>query len=193
MGSSSRAVVAVTAALLLGGCWTGRLYERGRIGESVLAYHAAATDGEHLILDYSVELEDWKGRPVGRARRGASIPIDALMARPEHPVDAFPLQRVRPAWVEDGRSVPISVQGSPASDPSTPFFLELIEVEGRHEGFYLCRKGDAGCDGRFRSGALYRDGTAWWVYPLLPLGAAMDVLLFVPQFVGQAPFFLLGE
>jgi hypothetical protein len=195
MDSSSRVALALAAALLFSGCWTGRLYERGRVGESVLAYHAAVTDGERLIVDYSVELEDWKGRPIGRGRRGASIPIDAMEARPEHPVDAFPLERVQlpPVPADHYRSVPILTKGSLPSDPSAPAFLEVVEVGGRHEGFRICAGPGEGCSGRFRSGALYRDGTAWWVYPLLPLSAAMDALLFVPQVVGQSPFFLLGE
>ena len=107
MDSSSRAwlLALAAAAWLLPGCWTGRVYERGRIRESVLSYDSALLDGDRIRLEYSVELIDANGALLETGRRIVAIPRGAIGATPEVPVDAFPVEAIDPdADVEAPRS-----------------------------------------------------------------------------------------
>jgi hypothetical protein len=196
MASSSR-TLAIGALLLLAstGCWTGRLFEAGRVRESVLEYRSAALDGEQLHLEYTAELVGLHSRR--RAPRAATLPLAALRARPELPVDGFPLQRVAPGGFA-GRQLPLDVvaPGDPPAAPTDggPALLVLAEPEGRPPGSVrLCPRPGAPCLPPFHSAALYRDRTAWWVYPLLPFSAALDAVTFPLSMVTVAPFFLLGD
>jgi hypothetical protein len=179
-------------SFLAAGCWSGHLFEMGRVRESVVAYHGAFSDGERLLLDYSVELADWRGRPLRHERRAAAVPVAALSAAPELPVDAFPLERVRlsEARSSEDRRLPL-VAADTADAPAGAPYVALLDGDGRH-GFMLCAAHDR-CQAVFHSEALYRDRTAWWVYPILPFSVALDLALLPGQVIGVAPFFLLGE
>jgi hypothetical protein len=195
MDSSSRAwLLALSAAAwLLPGCWTGRVYERGRIRESVLSYDRALLDGDRIRLEYSVELIDSNGVLLETGRRIVEIPRGAIAARPEVPVDAFPVEAIDPDGDVEGSGQPLSlVQECPPADPTAAPCLEVIAGHGRHRGFYL-RTGAVSPEGFFRSEALYRDRTAWWVYLLLPFSAALDLALLPLQVVSVAPFFVVGD
>ena len=191
--SSSGASALLLLSFVVAGCWSGHLFEMGRVRESVVAYHGAFSDGERLLLDYSVELADWRGRPLRHERRAAAVPVAALSAAPELPVDAFPVERMRlsGARSSDDRRLPLVAADTPDAAPGAPY-VAVLGGDGRHAGFLLCAAHDL-CRGVFRSEALYRDHTAWWVYPILPFSVALDLVLLPAQVIGVAPFFLLGE
>jgi len=84
--------------------------------------------------------------------------------------------------------------------------VEITERDGRHLGFRVCR-GDADrgmtrvstlestdhCLGYFYSAALYDDHLAWWIYPLTPFAAAIDIALLPIQVVTLPPLLLLSD
>lgn len=188
MGCSSRRLGA--AALLwlaLPGCWTGRLFEAGRVRESVLEYRSAALEGDRLRVEYTAELDGlFSSR---REPRAALLPLAALRAQPPLPVDAFPVERVTPGSPASASPAPATRVPQPSRDDP-----ELLRLEpGPPSGFRLCRAAGGPCSARFYSAALYRDRTAWWVYPLLPLSVALDAALFPLQVVSVGPFFVLGD
>lgn len=183
------ALLALAAAL--SGCWTGRVYELGRLRESVVSYDRAALRKDRILLDYTVEIRGRDGVARERARRAVEIPRAALSARPEHAVDAFPLTRLEATdAARAGRPLVLWREPAPPPDGNGPF-LALVPGEPGPAGFLLCQQ--ELCEGRFHSEALYRDHTAWWVYALVPFSAALDAALFPGQAVSLAPFFLLGD
>jgi hypothetical protein len=193
MASSSRSL-AIGALLLLAatGCWTGRVFEAGRVRESVLEYRSAALDGEQLHLEYTAELVGLVSRC--REPRAATLALAALRAQPEVPVDVFPLERVAPGGFA-GRPLPLAAvaPGDPPAPAAGPELLVELEEDGRPRSVRLCPRAGASCLPPFYSAALYRDRTAWWVYPLLPFSAALDAALFPLSMVTVAPFFVLGD
>jgi len=89
--------------------------------------------------------------------------------------------------------------------PSGPR-VEITEHVGRHLDFRVC-PGDSDrrmtrvstadaadlCLGPFHSAALYDDHLAWWIYPLAPITAAIDLALLPIQVVTLPPLLLLGD
>ncbi len=177
-GSSRPPILALLALLLCGGCVSGRLFEAGRVSESVVAYERAHVRETALVVAYTVQVESALGGTRGRAERAARIPLEALAADPPHPVDSFPLEPVRRDHLQEGEE---------------PAELEILPGDGVPAGFRLCEPLRGDCLGPFYSGALYRDRTAWWVWPVLPAAAVADVLLMPVHLVMTAPFFLLGD
>lgn len=195
MASCTRAAGLLLAASLLlqSGCWTGRVYELGRVRESVWSYERAWLDRDQILLDYRVELADRHRRPRSRASRAVAIPRRALRAEPELPVDAFPVREIRAGRVEPGAATPLPVvEAQDAQRGVEAPFLEVVAGETGVSGFRLCLDAET-CRRPFRSEALYRDRTAWWVYPLLPFSAALDVAFIPLHAIGLAPFFLMGD
>lgn len=172
------------------GCWTGRLIESGRLHESVVTYTSAALDSEALRLNYRVEVSDARGRPRSREERSATVALATLAARPERPVDETPVRRV-PTGSHTGREVPVALvisrhDAAPvvvAGSPGIQMVLQVYEHDGRHAGFRVCSTTRTRCLGHFHSGALYRDHIAWWVYPVAPLTATVDLALLPLQAV----------
>ena len=218
--------LAMATSMALSGCLTGTLIESGRLHERVSRYERIAIDGHDLVLDYTVEVSKsatGAGPAPGRSkRRSAILSIKDLGARPPHPADAFPLQRVpvRPR-IATPLQIRISSDGvgdgstrhrrtladvSDVSDwPDAPR-AEVIEHAGRHMGFRVCQ-GDADramtrvrnvdtrddCLGYFYSAVLYDDHFEWWIYPLAPFAIAIDVALLPIQLVTLPPLLLVSD
>jgi len=217
MASSSRlpratrqraALVALLLTTAAPGCWTGRIFQAGRVRESVAEYRAAGLTQDSLRVDYTALLE---GGGSGRRLqpRAARVGLAALRAEPEHPVDAFPLERVSPdapapgevplALVRGGRRPVRGGQRPVREEEAAPgrgaeSLVLRVEIDSQgHQLLRLCPSGAGPCVGHLYSAALYRDRTAWWVYPLLPLGIVVDAVLLPLQLVTTAPFFLAGD
>jgi hypothetical protein len=174
------------------GCWSGRVFEAGRLRESVVRYDRSFIGPDRIRLDYSVEITDAWGRKQAPRRRAAVVPRAAITAVPELPVDAVCVEEVDPSSEPgpDLRPAPVLAESS-ASPPPQQEFVELIVADGQQQGFRLCT--DDACEGLFRSQILHRDRTAWWVYPLLPFAGAVDLALMPLQVISLSPFFLLGD
>jgi hypothetical protein len=191
MGFSSRGLaLAVFMVIAIPGCWTGRLIEWGRLRESVVTFTNAALDGEELRLDYTVEVSDANEQLRSIEERSATVGLAALVTRPEQPVDQFSIKRVS-AGSRTGREVPIALAiGQRGAWPegtggvlSAPMVLVVDEQDGRHMGFRLCPIAGDQCQGHLYSAALYRDHVAWWVYPIAPITAIVDLALIPAQAV----------
>ncbi len=157
------------------------------------SYETAALEGERVLVEYDADLVDASGRLLGTERRAAAIERRALGASPEIPVDSFPVEAIE-AGAElgaGGRPLRLVPEGAFAAIGEAPI-LELIREDGRDRGFHLVT-GDGRREGVFRSEALSRNRTAWWVYALVPFSAALDAALFPVQVVSVAPFFLAGD
>lgn len=197
--SSSRLAAAALAALLAAGCWTGRLFEAGRLRESVISYDAVTLSGASLRIEYTVERSGRLPPAPSRGRRTASVPLAALSALPARPVDAFPVQRGCDATPEHGVALRMVVGECPTTrrgDPegaTAPLLVAIATEAGRSPGLCICPLGGGACVGYLPSEALYRDATAWWVYPLIPVAVAIDVAVFPLQLVSLSPFFLVGD
>jgi hypothetical protein len=178
-GSCSRLAPVLLAVSLLGGCVSGRLFEAGRISETLVTYDRAHRHGDELVVGYTVRVADADDVPMGEAERAVRIPVAALYADPAPAVDAFPLEYVR--W-EDA-----------CDGTETPARLEWLPGDGAPAGFRLCEPDAERCGGLFYTDALYRDRTAWWVWPVLPIAGVADVLLMPVHLVMTTPFFLSGD
>jgi hypothetical protein len=174
----------------LPGCWSGHLFEAGRRRETVVRYERAFLVGERLRLDYSVEVRNRRGEPLRREQRSASVALAALAARPELPVDAVPVEVSRRLPEPAGEPVALARGASEAAAAATPLVLAIRHEDGSDVGFTLRRAHPEEDLGQLRSGALVRDRTAPWVYPLLPFSAALDVAV-VPLHVLGVGFFLV--
>lgn len=204
MVSGSRAALAASLAVLLWicpGCLSGHAIELGRIHESVLRYERAFSNDERLLLRYEVEIGDHRRTRLGGAQREVALLVDDLRAVPELEVGRFPIQPVRIEQALEpgdhelelvmGLQAPLAAQAVPTAQIGV-MRLQIESRDGRHIGFRL-QGGSPGGSARFRSGALYHSHLAWWVYPLLPFTAALDLALLLPQIVAVTPLFLAGE
>lgn len=191
--SSVRLLAVVQAACLVFGCWTGRVYERGRIRESVVRYESAVLEGDRIVVDYTVALVDANGDLLGTERRSAAIARDALGATPEIPVEAFPVEVIDgdAARKRGGRPLALVRDDGCAPEGGAPW-LDVVTGGGRDTALHLVTEG-AGREGILRSEALYRNRTAWWAHLLAPFAAALDVAMFPLQVVSVAPFFIVGD
>jgi hypothetical protein len=197
---SSRLAFTTLALLALPGCWTTHLMEHGRTREIVLSYEAASVDGQFLRLDYTVGGIDDGTQPKEVRRRSAIIALDDLVADPEHPVDAFPMKRVRPGQRAAGETALELVEANgraalTGADPAevTSIIMEIDAENGRHTGFRLCPDLRATCPAHFHSDALTRDRLSWWVYPVAPVALGVDMVLLPLQLTTLPAMLVLSD
>lgn len=195
MAGSSRTPLFAAALLAwsaASGCTTGHLLQAGRYHEQVVRYEAAYAGDDRLLLEYVVERGDRSGSLRGFAHREVALRLEDLRAEPEIVVDEFPVEtlRIREAL----RAGDDRLELIPPDAPVVPSSRYLaIELEaGRPVGFRLMGGEDA-VAARFHSGALYRRHYEWWIYPLLPLTTAVDLVLLLPQIVTATPLFVVNE
>jgi hypothetical protein len=169
------------------------------MGESVLRYRAIEVEGEKLRIDYTVERSGILVVP-SRGERRATLPIAALEGAEEIPVDALPVDigPARPALPAGAplelRVAATGARGRVGACEGPGALAAVVESrDGRDAGFRLVRDGGGPCLHSFRSAALYRDGTSWWVPPLMPVALAVDLALLPVQLVTLGPFLLLSE
>jgi hypothetical protein len=175
--------------LVLGnaGCVTGHLFDAALRREQPFAYHDARIDGDRLTLAYTALVTNDSGRPLARRERRAAISVSALR-RQDLPVESLPVEPLSDDAPLTGRRVPIATQG----DEGIPrAFLELAVAPDGRPGYFVLHDPGRGPYAPFYSSALTRTSTAPWVYPLLPFGAAVDLVTF-PILVTFFPIFLLA-
>jgi len=167
------------------GCVTGHLFDAALRRERPLQYQEAVIDGDRLALGYTTLVTNDRGKVLARRERRAALSLDALR-RQDLPVEAFPIEHLPDHALLTGRRLaltPRDMQGTAQA------FLEIeVAPDGREPSFVLHDAG--GPYARFYSSALTQTSTQPWVYPLLPLGAAVDVATF-PVLLAFFPVFLL--
>lgn len=183
------------AALLAQGCATGSAIEGARLTESPVRFEAAWTDGERLWLLYEVRIRDIDGRDRGQALRGVRLEIADLDPARGHPIDAFPLTRVKASDLppDGAQRVELRDAGGETAAQSGERALRLQVTNGRIEGFRLHRFENAPPDGRFHSGTLVRRRTAPWVYAALPFALTYDALSLAILVPLATPLFVIYE
>ena len=171
--SIERLLLAVCAAVVAQGCVTGHMVDYAREIERPVAYRAASLDGDRLQLAYETLVIDERGRRLARRERRAAVALRDMERG--FPVDSFPVVRLPDDAPLGGQVVALDGRTMPA--------LEVTRgPDGRDRSFVLRTAADAPRRS-FESAALSRTHVAPWIYPLLPLGLAVDavsnpVLLF---------------
>lgn len=180
--------------------------------EEPVAFHAAWSDGERLLLAYEAHVKDPRGVVRERRERAVELPLSALSASPEIAVDVFPVRDAggvaRPGPAD--RPVPVMLRASgtaPASagEDDAPFVL-LVDPRAGPTGRLdlLATETYAAASlptpsgvelrplGRLHGDALVRVRTAWWAWPLAPLAAAADLVILPFQLATVWPILLFG-
>jgi hypothetical protein len=177
--------------LILGneGCVTGHLFDAALRREQPFSYHDARIDGDRLTLRYTALVTNDSGTLLARRERRAAIPLAALR-RQDLPVESFPVEHLADDAPLTGRQVAIATQegeGIPA------LYLEVATASDGREGHFVLHDPSGGSYAPFYSNALTRTTTAPWVYPLLPLGAAVDLATLPILLVFFPVFLLVGD
>jgi hypothetical protein len=184
MASSTKVGLLVAVLAGASGCVTGHLLDAARRWETPADVEAASLDGDRLALRYRATVTDDDGEPIGERRRSIAVPVAVLRTDGTTPtVEELPDDAALP-----GRPIPVARTTDAASVPAlavTPLGqgrpMRLDLRDGRTPGASL------------HTNALARSSTAGWVYPLLPLAAAVDVV-GVPVLLFFAPAMLVtGE
>jgi hypothetical protein len=199
MAGSSEAVrvaaLGLAALLATQGCATGGVFRAARLTDSPLRYEEAYTDGDHLWLVYQAATHNGDGHEVERGLRAARISLADLHPARGHPIDAFPLARVRAARVprDAATRLPLWIESADAGPAQAAPGLRVFVDGGRHEGF--APEGLPGLppDARFHSGALVERRTAAWVWLSLPWALTADTVTLTLLLPFASTFFVSGE
>jgi hypothetical protein len=173
LGSSTstgaRLVALAAATLACAGCATGHLLDRARRWERPVAWERAAVADGRLEVAYTAAIRDQFWRPRATRRRRAAVPL-AQFGRVGLTADAV-------RW--EPRPPDAPVVGTP---------IRLRAEPGAADGGRLF----AACDGEafLHPAVLTRRRLAPWVYPLLPLAVAYDVVA-VPVLLALAPLVIV--
>jgi hypothetical protein len=162
MAWSSRTVAALVLAAQ--GCATGHLVDRGRRIEQPLAYEQATLEGDRLQLRYTAMVTDDDGDPLGRRERRVAVALAEL----GRPVETVRVERLPDDAPLRGTDLPLGTNGT------TPW----IDVERRSGRDVRLRVHAASAGGSqvLESAALTHRRTEPWVYPLVPLTLAFDLV-----------------
>ena len=152
---------AVAASGLQVACLTGKTLEGGRLDESPETLHEACLDGDTLRVRYTAVVTAEFGEAVGRRERGAAIDASALAVQPRLPVHEIAVSPVDPADVmrrAGCRLVEVRLMAGASGEapPEIPRDRARIALPAP---------------------VLHRDGTAAWVWPLLPVTLALDTVV----------------
>jgi hypothetical protein len=169
------------------GCVTGHLFEAALRREQPFSYDNAAIEGDRLTLEYTALVTNDAGKVLARRERRAAISLAALR-RPDLPVEAFPVEHLPDDAPLAGRRLAIEARDKEGDLRS---YLEVETAPDGRQVHFLLHDPEGGPYAPFYSNALTRTSTAPWVYPLLPLGAAVDLATF-PILVAFFPIVLLA-
>ncbi|HJO24888.1 MAG: hypothetical protein QF890_14690 [Myxococcota bacterium] len=153
----------VAVACFQVGCVTGKTFEGARLDESPEVIHEACLHGEKLRVRYTAVVTREFGKVTARRERGAEIDVAHLEERPRRRVDQIQVA------VLDPEAVPLREGCRPVR----------VRVMGLGTESAVESEGSAASSGRVLevpAGALHRDGTAGWVWPLLPITLALDTV-----------------
>lgn len=146
------------------GCITGKAFEGARLDESPERVHEACLHGEKLRIRYTAVVTREFGEIIARRERGAEIDVAALEERPRRRVDRI-------------KVVPLDPEDTVLREGCTP-----VQVRVTGLGFGAKREGVAAESSAgvpllvLPAPVLHRDGTAAWVWPLLPVTLALDTV-----------------
>jgi hypothetical protein len=182
---------AALALVTLGneGCVTGHLFDAALRREQPVSYHDALVDGDRLTLGYAALVTNDSGKGLARKERRAALSLTALR-RHDLPVEAFPVEHLADDSPLTGRRLALATEDGRGGGPA---YLEIETAPDGRETRFVLHDSDAGPYAPFYSVALTRTSTAPWVYPLLPLGAAVDLATFPILLVFFPVVLLIGD
>jgi hypothetical protein len=181
---------AALVLLLLGGegCVTGHLFDAALRREQPLSYHDALLDQDRLALAYTALVTNDAGKVLGRRERRVALSL-AELRRHDLAVEAFPVEPLADDAPLSGRRLALE----PEAKAGASAYLEIErDPNGREVRFVLHDPG-SGPYAPFYSTALTRTSTEPWVYPLLPLSAAVDLASFPVLVVFFPVMMLIGD
>jgi hypothetical protein len=154
--------------LLAQGCVCGHLLDAARRRERPIRYEEASLDGDRLLLRYTALVTDDVGQPLGHDERRVAIALSGLRQSP--PIDLLPVEHLAHDAPLAGQRVDLD------GARDGPLALEIhTDASGRHTAVVLHDARNGRYPPVYSSG-LARARTAAWVYPVLPLAAAIDAV-----------------
>lgn len=190
---AERAGLVALLAIALPGCVTGHLLDAARRRERPVAITGAALDGDGVVLRYDAEVTDDAGVPIGARTAAVAVPLETFRTATALAAEAVPWRRVAAGRSPAGRSVPL-IRGpdAPGTRPDGPA-LHVQAEDGRDTALVWRDAPGAAPGGAVPTAAFTRIDTAPWVWPLLPGGLAIDVVV-TPILVFFAPaVMVVGE
>ena len=186
-----RSACAALACLTLAseGCVTGHLFDAALRREQPDSYHDALVEGDRLTLSYTALVTSDSGKVLGRKERRAAISLSALR-RYDLPLEAFPVEHLADDAPLTGRRLVILGQNA---EGGALAYLEIKTAPDGRETSFVLHDPSGGPYAPFYSNALTRTSTAPWVYPLLPVGAAVDLATFPILLVFFPVMLLVGD
>jgi len=177
--------------LVLGGegCVTGHLFDAALRREQPLSYHDALVDRDRLGLAYTALVANDAGKVLGRRERRVAISL-AELRRHDLAVEAFPVEHLADDAPLPGRR--LALESADKGDGASAYLEIEREPDGREVRFVL-HDPASGPYAPFYSTALTRTSTEPWVYPLLPLSAAVDLATFPILLVCFPVMILIGD
>ena len=177
----SRAPVLFVAAVLQAGCITGKAFEGARLDERVSVIHGVCRDDDVIRVRYRAVVTREFGEIVAQHERGAEIAVAPLKERPRRRVDKIEVVHIDPgdaAIKENCLPVTVRVEG----------------LGHARDGTWVSEPGGASDDVlELPAGALHRDRTAAWVWPLVPITVALDVITTPPFFLAGVLYTASGD
>jgi hypothetical protein len=186
MACSTRRAALLAATALLPGCVTGHLVDAARRRERPVAVETAALDRDRLLLAYTALVTDDLGARLGRRERRAAVAL-ADIRRGDTPVEDFPVERLPDAAPFGGRSLPLRAYPDGTGGQAPALLIERA-ADGRLLRLAVSEGGNVSPP--VAAGMLGRESTAPWVWPLLPIGLAVDAVV-VPVLLFFAPAVIL--
>jgi len=171
-GTRRRTATVITLAVCVlasQGCVSGHFLELARRRERPIVYHEARLDGERLLLAYTAQVTDDRGRPLSRQERRSAVELADLRA--DLPVEGFPAEALPDAAPFGGVLLPIVFATDDVPGPCL-----AVETDGDGRAVRaLLRDADGAVYPPLESSALLRTRTAPWVAPLLLISAPFDL------------------
>ncbi len=191
-----RVISMILLLALTSGCATGALVNAGRQRDRVLGFDRAYTDGDRLWLVYRAERINSGGDRLGIRDRAARIRIADLDPTLLHPVDAFPVEHLKPTQVATADLTRVTlvrdVEAAGEAEENEPPSLRVVSAEEADIGFDAERLPGAVAGAYLRATVLDQHRVAPWVVPIFPVALAWDAvavpflaILAVPSFAGS--------
>jgi hypothetical protein len=178
---TSLRALALGALLLSSGCVTGHLLDLGRRREYLESVREAWVTQDRLVIRYDARVTDDDGRAVGRTERWAAVALADLATTTVPQVEHLR------SWSGAGRRV--AIRDGTGAPPDAPLLCVTRVAE---ENLRLAYEEPAD-PGVLYANAVTDVWTTPWIYPLMPLTLAFDLVTTPPLAMMAPAILVMGE